>query len=70
MVAASTDLIACLPRRVAEALRQRLPLRMLELPVSGPKMPMGLVWHERTHLDQGVAFFRQVVVGALGGRRM
>ncbi|MFE8596194.1 LysR family transcriptional regulator [Archangium violaceum] len=65
MAAATTDLIAGLPRLVAEALAQHLPLRVVELPVAPPPFQMHLLWHERTHADEGARFFRELVLGAM-----
>lgn len=65
MVAATTDLIAGLPRLLAETLSQHLPLRVLELPVSPPPFQMHLIWHERTNADEGARCFRELILGAM-----
>jgi hypothetical protein len=28
-------------------------------------LPMSIAWHERTHADAGMAFFRSLLLGAL-----
>ncbi|WP_437291116.1 LysR family transcriptional regulator [Sorangium sp. So ce406] len=65
VVAASTDLIAGMPRRLAEALAQVAPLAIVEPPGPGMVFRMQLVWHERTHLDEGARRFREIVIAAL-----
>lgn len=65
MIAASTDLMAGLPRLLAEALCQHLPLRILELPVSPPSMQMQLIWHECTDADEGARCFREIILEAV-----
>lgn len=67
LVVARTDLIAALPRRVAEALCGMLPLRVLELR-GAPHIPLGLTWHERVHEDPGSAFVRALIAKAVGRR--
>lgn len=63
LIAARTDLVAALPRRVADTLCSLLPLRLLELRGS-PRMPMGLVWHDRVHDDPATTFVRELIVKA------
>jgi DNA-binding transcriptional LysR family regulator len=67
LVAARTDLLAALPRRVAETLCRMLPLRLLELR-GAPRMPLGLVWHERVHDDVATGFLRALIVKAVERR--
>ncbi|WP_434047726.1 MULTISPECIES: LysR family transcriptional regulator [Sorangium] len=65
IVAASTDLVAGMPRRLAEALAHVAPLAIVEPPGPGMVFRMQLVWHERTHLDEGARRFREIVIAAL-----
>ncbi|WP_437759792.1 LysR family transcriptional regulator [Sorangium sp. So ce1389] len=65
VVAASTDLVAGMPRRLADALARIAPLSIVEPPVPAMVFRMQLVWHERTHLDEGARCFREVVIAAL-----
>lgn len=67
LVVARTDLLAALPRRVAETLCSLLPLRLLELR-GAPRMPLGLVWHDRVHDDPAIRFVRALIVGAAEGK--
>jgi DNA-binding transcriptional LysR family regulator len=60
MIAARTDLLAALPRQVAETLCSLLPLRLLELR-GAPRMPLGLVWHDRVHDDPATRHLRELI---------
>lgn len=62
MVAAKTDLVGAVPRRIAEAFAPYLPIRVLALPTESPRMPLFLVWHARTHHDPAATYFRKLVV--------
>jgi DNA-binding transcriptional LysR family regulator len=61
-----TDYIGQMPRRVAEALSAYLPLRILQSPISMPKLPLALVWHERSQNDPGSSLFRRSILDAVG----
>ncbi|WP_437545576.1 LysR family transcriptional regulator [Sorangium sp. So ce367] len=65
VIAANTDLVAAMPRRIAEALARLAPLTLLEPPVAALVFRMQLVWHERTHEDEGARCFRELVIAAL-----
>jgi DNA-binding transcriptional LysR family regulator len=70
LVAAHSDLLAALPRHVSEPLCTQLPLRLLELPQTTPRMPLGLTWHRRVHDDPATTFVRGLVLGCLRSRRV
>lgn len=65
MVAASTDYVAGMPRRLAAALAAVAPLAVVTMPGPPMKFRMQLVWHERTHHDAGARVFRELVLAAL-----
>ncbi|WP_437819816.1 LysR family transcriptional regulator [Sorangium sp. So ce1078] len=65
MAAAGSDLVACMPRRAAQALAAHLPVRIVELPVADLGHEMWLAWHERTHKDPAAACLRKVIVETL-----
>ena len=59
----STDLIATIPRRLAQAMQQfSNNINVLPPPVSLPKAKVSLYWHERFHRDPGNAWLRSVYV--------
>jgi DNA-binding transcriptional LysR family regulator len=58
----STDLIATIPRRLAQAMQQFSNLNVLPPPVPLPKAKVSLYWHERFHRDPGNAWLRSVYV--------
>jgi DNA-binding transcriptional LysR family regulator len=69
MIAATTDLAASMPRRVADRYAQMLSLRLFRLPTPPLRFEMQLIWHERTHEDPGAVFFRDLIVSAVGQPR-
>ena len=66
MLAASTDLAAGCPRRMATALAGPLGLALVEIPGPPLRFHMQLLWHERTHADAGSRYFRQFIQEAAG----
>jgi hypothetical protein len=50
---------------MAEALSGYLPLRILEPPIAMPKLPLVLIWHQRSEKDPGCTLFRRAVVDAV-----
>jgi DNA-binding transcriptional LysR family regulator len=69
MVAATTDLVAAMPRRVAETFTEAAAIRIVEGPGPPLRFAMHLLWHERTHLDPVSACLRDVITRALGAQR-
>jgi DNA-binding transcriptional LysR family regulator len=61
IAAARTDYVAALPRRVAEALAQLLPLEITRPSFAMPRVTVTLVWHQRTADDLGAQYFRKLV---------
>ncbi|HRE89476.1 MAG TPA: LysR family transcriptional regulator [Myxococcota bacterium] len=64
MIAASTDLVAGVPRRLADTLAAHFPIAMLSGRLPTLSFEMMLTWHERTDADPGAAFLRELVVRA------
>ncbi|HET9450760.1 MAG TPA: LysR substrate-binding domain-containing protein, partial [Aggregicoccus sp.] len=67
MLAASTDLVAGVPRRIASALADALSLKLIDVPGPPLRFPMQLVWHERTHADAGSRCFRELILEVAAG---
>ena len=65
LLAATTDLVAGLPRRFAAVHAAHLPIRLVEFPGEAPRFSMDLLWHARTHRDEASRFFRRLVVEAV-----
>ena len=65
LVAARTDCVAGLPRRVAEVLVPSLPIKIVPTTFPLPTMRMSLVWHDRPDADPAARFFRKLVVDAV-----
>ena len=58
----STDLIATVPARLAESMKQLAGVKVLRPPISLPKIKVSLYWHERFHRDPGNAWLRSIYV--------
>lgn len=60
-VVASTDCVAAVSRRQAAYYAKRFPLRILQIPLSLPKLPVSLHWHLRADTDPAVLALRIMV---------
>ena len=67
-IAAATDFVAGMPRRMATMFLRQMPLMTVALPVPSLPFRLQLVWHERTHADPGAVFFRSLVIAAVKGK--
>jgi DNA-binding transcriptional LysR family regulator len=56
----SSDMIATVPRRLAETMKQFASIQVLPAPVTLPKIKISLYWHERFHRDAGSAWLRNI----------
>ena len=61
-VIAASDCVLTVPSRLAEVYRQRLPIKVMELPLTAPPVVMLIAWHERTHRDPLHQWFRDKIV--------
>ena len=61
MVVASTDLIAGMPRRVAETLLGAAPIVIVKSTLPAMRFSMQMTWHARTHADPASSYFRQLI---------
>lgn len=68
-IAAQTDWVTGMPRRMVEVLARQLPLTPVEMPIPSLQFRIQLVWHERTDTDAGARFFRELVTAAVTRRR-
>jgi DNA-binding transcriptional LysR family regulator len=68
-IVAESDLIATLPKRVAEIAAATLPVRIHPLPIDLWDVRIALGWHERSHDDPGHRFFRDLMVATVGERQ-
>ena len=56
-----TGYVATLSRRLAEAQARLFNVALCEPPLALGARPTRMIWHERTHLDPGARFFRELV---------
>lgn len=60
-IIASSDLIACVPSRVASALADKKIIRALPLPYETTPLDISQFWHERSHRDEGHQWLRSLI---------
>ncbi len=60
-VVAGSDLVASVPTSLVDVLGLRLGLRVVSGPVPPYGVKMTLRWHERTHTDPAMVYFRELV---------
>lgn len=65
-IVAESDLIATLPRRVAEIAASTLPVRIYPMPIALWDVRIALGWHERCQDDPAHKFLRDLVVATVG----
>ena len=68
-IAAQTDWVAGMPRRMASAFLRQMPLIAVAMPIPAVRFRMQLVWHERTDRDAGAQFFRALILEAVRTRQ-
>lgn len=59
-----TDLLLCLPRRMAERFVQLAPLKILPVPLELPQYQLMMLWHPRQEKDQAHKWLRDLLVDA------
>jgi DNA-binding transcriptional LysR family regulator len=64
-----SDLIATVPRDVADLYCGYADVCVLDLPLASPRMPVYQAWHEHAHNDAGHVWFRSVLQAVLGTHR-
>ncbi len=60
-IVAETDLIGVLPKRIAQALREYSPLKVVETPVEYPGMAINQHWHAKKHNNPANKWLRQTI---------
>ncbi|TDQ98537.1 LysR family transcriptional regulator [Paraburkholderia silvatlantica] len=64
-VLAVTDLIATLPRRLAQIFVREGRLQLYELPVAIPSAAVTMHWHDHFHKDEGIGWMRELLAGIM-----
>lgn len=67
-IVTQTDLIATVPRGLAESLRGMVDLRVFACPVALPDIRVSMYWHERQHRDPGNRWLREIYVREIARR--
>ena len=63
-IIAETDIILCVPMRVAHRMTAISGVGSIPLPASVETFSYRMIWHERAHRDQGHAWFRALLLEA------
>jgi DNA-binding transcriptional LysR family regulator len=63
---ASTDLIVCVPKRLAEMYASHADVVIAPPPFDSPVVDISQYWHERMHHDAGHRWLRSVVFRRFG----
>jgi DNA-binding transcriptional LysR family regulator len=67
-IVSATDLLATVPRKLADSAAARFGLRMLTPPVRVPALQSNLYWHPRFQRDAGNQWLRALIVDAFAQR--
>jgi len=65
MLLATSDLVACMPQRLADVLGDAVPLDCTELPFEMPDVRVSASWHSRNEADPAHRWLRRMVLEAL-----
>jgi DNA-binding transcriptional LysR family regulator len=60
-IVASSDLIACVPSRIASTMADNDGIRALPLPFEITPLEISQFWHERSHRDEGHQWLRSLI---------
>src|SRR5262249_61785753 len=64
-IVASSDLLGLAPERLARAWARAFPLRIFDLPIAVPDLPLTMVWHETRRNDPAQRWLRDRVAHEL-----
>jgi DNA-binding transcriptional LysR family regulator len=59
-IVTQSDLIATVPRGLAQTMQRLASIRVFDPPIALPKARIALLWHERYHRDPGNAWLREL----------
>jgi DNA-binding transcriptional LysR family regulator len=68
-IVADSDLLAIVPKRLADAFASRLPIKILPLPIAVPTFDICIHWHERYHHDPAIRWMRRAFVDLFAKER-
>jgi len=60
-IIASSDLLCCIPRRLAVNLAKHAEIEIADLPFNSPTIDVSQYWHDKVHSDLGHQWFRNLV---------
>jgi DNA-binding transcriptional LysR family regulator len=65
-IVSATDLLATVPRKLADSAAPRFGLRMMTPPLRVPALQSNLYWHRRFHRDGGNQWLRALIADCFG----
>lgn len=68
-IVADSDLLAIVPKRLADAFASRLPIKILPPPVALPTFDICIHWQERYQHDPGIRWMRRAFVDLFASER-
>lgn len=66
-IAAESDFVLTIPRRLANRIVKSMPLHMLELPIEVPTFTPSIIWHEKMHHDPAHRWLRNQILEVAQG---
>src|SRR5262245_16015296 len=66
-IVVDSDLMGLAPERLARAWARAHELRILEVPIAVPDLPITMVWHVSRESDPGQRWLRELIARELGG---
>jgi DNA-binding transcriptional LysR family regulator len=69
MIVANSDLVAVVPRRLADAFAARVRIKVLPPPIALPPFDICIHWHERYHNDPAIRWMRRSFVDLFSAHR-
>ncbi len=67
LIIANSDLLACIPGRLADAVAPHAPIKVFDPPVYVPPFDVRMFWHERYHHDPASRWMRRNLVALYHG---
>jgi DNA-binding transcriptional LysR family regulator len=64
-ILARTDLLAALPKRLAQVWTEFLPLQLLPLPMQVPGFALSMLWHSKNHNEAGHQWLRSLCMASI-----
>lgn len=61
-IVAESNLIMCIPQRLAYQIANKAAVEILDLPIDIPSFSPSIIWHERMHYDPAHSWLRNLII--------